>query len=88
MIGKQGVKWHFRVCRSGWVLHNAQAPAALIIRNPSAPSPVAAGHKGIGLSNTRARLRQLYGEQASLTIAPGERGGAAVSILIPFHIFQ
>ena len=44
--------------------------------------------KGIGLSNTRARLQQLYGGLASLTIAPGERGGTAVSILIPFHILQ
>jgi two-component system, LytTR family, sensor kinase len=44
-----------------------------------------AEHKGIGLSNTRARLRQLYGDTATLTIVPGERGGTTVVMSIPFH---
>src|SRR5215510_2156081 len=33
------------------------------------------GGSGIGLANTRARLRQLYGEAARLTVENGERGG-------------
>jgi two-component system, LytTR family, sensor kinase len=40
---------------------------------------------GIGLANTRARLRQLYGEDARLDIENCNGGGAAVTITFPFH---
>ena len=40
---------------------------------------------GIGLANTRARLKQLYGEAAKLTVANGEQGGAEVTIVLPYH---
>lgn len=40
--------------------------------------------QGIGLANTRARLRQLYGERANLEIENGEDGGAVVNIKFPF----
>lgn len=43
------------------------------------------GPGGIGLTNTRDRLRALYGDAHSLTIAPGPAGGTVVSITIPFH---
>ena len=39
--------------------------------------------EGIGLGNTRARLRQLYGEGASLDVAGLPAGGVAVEIRIP-----
>jgi two-component system, LytTR family, sensor kinase len=41
--------------------------------------------QGIGLANTRARLRQLYGEDARLEIENCNGGGAAVTIKFPFH---
>jgi sensor histidine kinase YesM len=41
---------------------------------------------GIGLSNTRERLWQLYREGASLTVENGERGGAAVTLALPYHL--
>ena len=41
--------------------------------------------KGIGLSNTRARLEQLYGSAARLTLQNAEGGGAAVTMMLPFH---
>jgi LytS/YehU family sensor histidine kinase len=41
---------------------------------------------GIGLSNTRERLRQLYGNGASLTVENGERRGAVVTIALPYHL--
>jgi sensor histidine kinase YesM len=41
---------------------------------------------GIGLSNTRERLWQLYGQGASLTVENGERGGAVVTIALPYHL--
>lgn len=41
--------------------------------------------RGIGLANTRARLRQLYGEEAMLEIENCDHGGVAVTIGIPCH---
>lgn len=41
---------------------------------------------GIGLANTRARLRQLYGEEASLTLENGPRGGAVATIVVPYRL--
>ncbi len=41
--------------------------------------------KGIGLSNTRARLEKLYGSAHSFQLAPAPRGGLLVTITIPFH---
>lgn len=38
--------------------------------------------EGVGLSNTRARLRQIYGDDATVTIAPRERG-ASVRLRLP-----
>lgn len=40
---------------------------------------------GVGLGNTRARLQHLYGERHEMHAGPGESGGYAVSIVIPFH---
>src|SRR5262245_19972223 len=42
--------------------------------------------KGIGLANTRARLHQLYGAEASLTIENGRRRGAVVTLTLPYHV--
>jgi len=38
---------------------------------------------GIGLSNTRERLRAMYGDAASLTVGRSELGGAAVRVVVP-----
>ncbi len=52
------------------------------------PRPAAVGREGIGLGNTRERLRRLYGDRASLTLASGAshgtRPGARVDLRIPF----
>lgn len=42
--------------------------------------------RGLGLANTRARLRQLYGDAAELHTANGAAGGAEVTLLLPFRI--
>jgi two-component system, LytTR family, sensor kinase len=52
---------------------------------PGLPPPGPAPRRGIGLDNTRARLRQLYGDQASLSIANGEPCGAVVRVVLPYH---
>jgi len=41
--------------------------------------------EGIGLSNTRARLAQLYGPAQSLTLRPAENGGLIAEVSLPFH---
>jgi two-component system, LytTR family, sensor kinase len=42
--------------------------------------------RGIGLSNTRARLTQLYGDTSRLTIENGAQGGAVVTMVLPYHL--
>jgi two-component system LytT family sensor kinase len=39
----------------------------------------------IGLANTRARLKQLYGEEARLTTGNVQPHGAVVTITLPYH---
>lgn len=41
--------------------------------------------EGIGLSNTRARLKQLYGTRQSFELANADGGGALVTACLPFH---
>jgi sensor histidine kinase YesM len=40
------------------------------------------GH-GVGLAATRARLMTAYGDRASLTLRPGDQGGAKVRVVMP-----
>ncbi len=47
------------------------------------------GHgMGLGLANTRARLRQLYGAHAELRTESGPQGGAVVTLALPFHLVE
>lgn len=41
--------------------------------------------EGVGLSNTRARLRELYGEAHQFELRPGADGGLMVHLCIPFR---
>ena len=40
--------------------------------------------EGVGLSNTRERLRQLYGDRHAFALANGKGGGAVVTIALPY----
>jgi len=42
--------------------------------------------RGIGLANTRARLEQLYGKAAQLSVENGEAGGAVATMVLPYHL--
>jgi sensor histidine kinase YesM len=42
--------------------------------------------RGIGLVNTRARLQQLYGDAATLTLENGAQGGAVATLILPFRV--
>jgi len=50
---------------------------------PTAPANGAA--RGIGLANTRARLRELYGDAAGLTVRNAEQGGVVATMVLPYH---
>jgi signal transduction histidine kinase len=41
--------------------------------------------EGIGLSNTRSRLAQLYGERQSFKVENANKGGVMVRVELPFH---
>src|SRR5919198_1433154 len=47
--------------------------------------PAGGSREGVGISNTRARLRHLYGERFSLELMANPGGGARVSLAIPYH---
>ncbi|HTQ86289.1 MAG TPA: histidine kinase [Candidatus Solibacter sp.] len=53
---------------------------------PGLPEDAAPAGTGIGLANTRARLRQLYGDAAKLTMENGAQGGAVVTMKLPYRI--
>jgi two-component system LytT family sensor kinase len=41
--------------------------------------------EGVGLTNTRARLRQLYGSAQAMDLGPGPGGGFQVRLSLPAH---
>jgi two-component system LytT family sensor kinase len=45
----------------------------------------APGGMGLGLANTRARLKQLYGDGAELRTGNAPEGGARVTLVLPYH---
>ncbi len=51
----------------------------------AAPAVAGIGGSGIGLTNTRARLTQLYGTRQRLEMSAGDTGGACVSITMPLR---
>jgi two-component system LytT family sensor kinase len=49
------------------------------------PGVDAQNESGVGLANTRARLEQLYGERAVLTLGNADGGGTLAEITLPYH---
>ena len=56
------------------------------VRDTGEGPAAGAVREGIGLSNTRARLAQLHGAEATLRLEPAPGGGARVSLRLPFHV--
>lgn len=48
--------------------------------------PAAPLNEGIGLGTTRARLTELYGERATLSVAAHPDGGTLATMTVPFHL--
>ncbi|MBI4752005.1 MAG: histidine kinase [Acidobacteria bacterium] len=53
----------------------------LTLSNQKSPS----ARKGIGLANTKARLEQLYGREASLELVSAAEGGVKVTLTVPIQ---
>jgi two-component system, LytTR family, sensor kinase len=52
-------------------------------------APAAGGEgRGIGLANTRARLAQLYGAAAGLSLTNGDHGGAVATMTVPYRVAE
>jgi hypothetical protein len=67
---------HIRAARDGDGL-------LLEVRDDGVPVD-AAVHEGTGLQATRQRLQTLFGDRASLTLAPNPQGGTTATIRLPF----
>jgi LytS/YehU family sensor histidine kinase len=52
---------------------------------PGFAAPGVPGGLKLGLANTRARLKQLYGDAAELRTGSAPAGGALVTMILPFH---
>lgn len=48
-------------------------------------SGMSGGRGGVGLSNTRARLEQLYGAEQRLSLRRAAEGGTVAEIVLPYH---
>ena len=55
------------------------------VRDDGPGLPPGGESPGIGLMNTRARLRQLYGDAAKLTLENGAQGGAVATLILPYE---
>lgn len=77
---REGGRLRLRVYDDGPGLrHDAHGDSKTVEPHEGAPST------GIGLSNTRARLRQLYGDAQSFEVADREAGGVEASLTLPFR---
>lgn len=79
-IGRSSAAGHIQISASkagGAIQLRVQDDGPGLVTGESSQGP------GIGLANTRARLRQHYGEDAKLQIENRDGGGVAVTISIP-----
>jgi len=77
---------------SGRIIIGAEMQGAMLVLTVRDNGPGTASGKltparsgGLGLSNTRQRLEALYGDAASLTLAPASGGGTVARVTLPFH---
>jgi LytS/YehU family sensor histidine kinase len=50
--------------------------------------PAGGAREGVGITNTRARLRHLYGDRFSLELLANPTGGTRVALAIPYHSLE
>jgi two-component system, LytTR family, sensor kinase len=56
------------------------------VRDDGPGLPAEGVAQGIGLTNTQARLQQLYGDAAALTLANDPQGGAVATLILPYRV--
>lgn len=67
------------------VVRKTATRIAIEVRDNGIGMRPAATATGVGLRNTRERLRQLYGEAATLDLQPGEAGGVIALVSLPLR---
>ncbi|MBA3891079.1 MAG: histidine kinase, partial [Gemmatimonadaceae bacterium] len=86
---KHGLGHRARAGRIDVEAHCTDRELQLVVRDdgvgftPGDGSGTADGRRGVGLTNTRARLSGLYGPQAGLELSRGESGGTVARVRIP-----
>jgi two-component system LytT family sensor kinase len=82
---RHGIEPHARAGRI--IVESRRAGEALLLEVRDNGGGLANGKivEGVGLSNTRARLKQLYAERQSFELANASSGGVAVRVTLPFH---
>jgi two-component system, LytTR family, sensor kinase len=68
--------------RIGISARTAQHELIVMVRDDG-PGPSPNGNNGVGLRNTRERLKTAYGSAARLTLEHGAEGGAVATLVIP-----
>jgi LytS/YehU family sensor histidine kinase len=72
-----------------WIRARAGDGSCTIVVADDGPGPAggseAAVREGVGLTNTRRRLAELYGPAATLILCPGEGRGTEVVLRIPYR---
>jgi hypothetical protein len=84
---RHGLSSEEKICRVRIDASVADGMLAIVVSD-SGPGVDMQGEgvrEGIGLSNTRARIRQMYGERAQFELANGKVGGCTASIRIPIE---
>ncbi len=77
-----------RVAGGTVVVRAAREGASLrldVVDGGAGPAQPGAGGNGIGLANTSARLRHLYGLAGRLEVEPAEDGGTRARIVLPYR---
>ncbi len=70
--------------RIGIAAHRDGERLMLTVRD-NGPGPGAGAHSGVGLANTRARLAQLYANDAEVRLITAPDGGGLAELDLPFH---
>ncbi len=76
----------------GWVLiaaHRHDDTLRLVVEDNGPGLTLSENlNQGVGLSNVRSRLRQMYDNEAELTLSTGREGGIRAEISIPYHTYS
>jgi hypothetical protein len=72
--------------RIGASLENGKLAIRIRDDGPGLDPANGAPARGIGISNTRARLARLYGDRAQLLVENGENGGVVATMILPHRV--